>query len=392
MPIHQCRSDLLACLLLREANYEKLSCAWSRIIMGKMMLREIFRIECLPVLQNKVYSTKKEAEGAVTGEVVLVQDENTGLIYNAAFDPGLIQYDENYQNEQAFSEAFRRHLDDVSGIIERNFSGCNLLEVGCGKGYFLEHLKNKGFSIKGIDPAYEGSDPDILKAPFEPGSGVEGDAIVLRHVLEHIQDPLGFLGSIASANGGKGLIYIEVPCFDWICTNRAWFDIFYEHVNYFRLADFYRMFGSVVEAGYVFNRQYLYVVAELASLRMPTRSGVTEVVMPPDFLDGIKRVENIANSNQKNVVWGASSKGVIFSIYMARHGIELGFAVDINPAKQGRYLASTGLMVKSPEHAFREMSEGDRIFIMNSNYLSEIVACSGNRYSYYEVQSAAILS
>jgi len=39
------------------------------------------------------------------------------------------------------------------------------------------------------------------------------------------------------------LIYIEVPCFDWICLHRSWFDVFYQHFN-FRLADFDRVFGS----------------------------------------------------------------------------------------------------------------------------------------------------
>jgi hypothetical protein len=44
---------------------------------------------------------------------------------------------------------------------------------------------------------------------------------------------------------------------------QSWFDLFYEHVNYFRLDDLRRMFGTVHEAGHLFGGQYLYIVADL---------------------------------------------------------------------------------------------------------------------------------
>ena len=88
---------------------------------------------------------------------------------------------------------------------------------------------------------------------------------------------------LARANGG-GLIYIEVPCFEWILRARAWFDIFYEHVNYFRLGDFSKMFGHVVDGGHLFGGQYLYVVADLATLRPPVSSLADRVDFPEDFL------------------------------------------------------------------------------------------------------------
>jgi hypothetical protein len=88
--------------------------------------------------------------------------------------------------------------------------------------------------------------------------------------------------------GGGGKIYIEVPCFDWICNHRAWLDIFYEHVNYFRLTDFHRMFDAVYKAGHIFNGQYLYVVADLATIRVPASSKVNQIFFPEDFLDSVK--------------------------------------------------------------------------------------------------------
>lgn len=350
-----------------------------------MKQREIFRAENLPVLQNRVFSSAAEAHASPTGDIVLMQDMETGLIFNAAFDPDKLEYDEQYQNEQACSEVFQNHLDAVTSVVNRYMNGQTLIEVGCGKGYFLDHLQALGYQITGIDPAYEGHNQGVIKARFERGLGLSADGIVLRHVLEHMADPVSFLSSIAMANGGKGLIYIEVPCFDWICQHRAWFDIFYEHVNYFRLSDFNRMFGTVLEGGHIFGGQYLYVVADLSSLRPPRFDDTCKFNLPPDFLAGIHRVSMLVDQRCRNAIWGGASKGVIFAIYMQRAGVRFDMVIDINPAKQGKYLAGSGLRVMSPEEASKRLQPNDRIFVMNSNYFNEIVTQSGNQYRYYKV-------
>ena len=352
-----------------------------------MISRELFRAEGLPVLQNRTFASATLAKASRTGDVVLVQDERTGLVFNAAFNPSLLRYDRDYQNEQACSAVFQRHLDDVATIVARHFTDKRLIEVGCGKGYFLEHLRKVGYDITGIDPAYEGDNPDVIKAPFERGLGLSADGIILRHVLEHIPDPIAFLSDVSDANGGRGLIYIEVPSFDWILERRTWFDIFYEHVNYFRLVDFERMFSRIEEHGSLFGGQYLYLVADLAGVRRPKREPHDRITMPADFLSGIERaISIILNADGKrNAIWGAASKGVIFSVYLQRAAITVDEAIDINPAKQGRFLACSGLRVSAPGEAARRLHAEDNIFVMNSNYFDEIVAGTDRRYTYFTV-------
>lgn len=352
-----------------------------------MSTRELFRVEALPVLQNRVYDSAAEARASATGDVVLSQDSRTGLVSNSAFDPALLVYDEHYQNEQATSAVFRRHLEQVIGIVGRHLSGKTLLEVGCGKGYFLDRLRAAGFAATGIDPAYEGESTHVVRAPFQAGLGLSGEGIVLRHVLEHMQDPVAFLESIAVANGRQGLIYIEVPCFEWICDNRAWFDIFYEHVNYFRRVDFERMFGRIVEQGHVFGGQYLYVVADLGTLRAPEATDADAISFPIDFTAGIEACRRAASRASADgvAIWGASSKGVIFSNHMSRSGVRLDLAIDLNPAKQERYIPRTALPIVSPERARSMLAPGSLVFVMNSNYFDEIVAQSGNAYQYLKV-------
>ncbi|WP_434580270.1 methyltransferase domain-containing protein [Pseudomonas sp. Z5-35] len=354
------------------------------------MTRELYRASGLPVLQNRTFVDEQSARASASADMVLVQDEVSGLIFNQAFDADKLSYDSDYQNEQAHSGQFQKHLADVESIIARHFNGQELIEVGCGKGYFLELLKERGYAITGIDPAYEGDSIDVIKAPFTRDLGLSADAVVLRHVLEHIQDPVGFLAQIAAANQG-GQIYIEVPCLDWILEHRAWFDLFYEHVNYFRLDDLRRMFGTVHEAGHLFGGQYLYVVADLATLRMAPAQPVPKLALPNGFTASLGRAVQIiqAAPQQGSAIWGASSKGVIYSLFLQRAGVTVDCVVDINPAKQGRYLPLSGARVSSPQEAMNTLPEGANLFVMNSNYLEEIKRMTGGRYVYHAVDSAS---
>jgi hypothetical protein len=327
-----------------------------------------------PIFQNRMYDSLDEARQCTRGDIRLVQDGSTGLVYNAAFQAELMIYDAAYQNEQAHSSSFKSHLEEVATIVERNLGIEGLVEVGCGKAFFLELLQSRGCSITGFDPTYEGDNPSVERHYFDETVDVSARGIVLRHVLEHIADPVGFLDGLRVANGG-GLIYIEVPCLDWILDNRVWFDIFYEHVNYFRLQDFSRMFGRVVDIGNIFGGQYLYVVADLASLRSPGYSQADRVDFPADFLP-----KSIASAESK-AVWGAASKGVIYSLLRERSRNPVDALIDINPAKCGKFVPATGLRVMSPVEASTTLPVGADICVMNPNYLEEIRGMTGGRFN-----------
>jgi SAM-dependent methyltransferase len=343
--------------------------------------REVYRAEQLPVLQNRMFATAQAARDCVRGDVVLVQSLATGLVFNQAFRPELVQYDADYQNEQGLSAAFARHLDAVLDLMRRHFAGRSLVEVGCGKGLFLERLLAAGFDVTGLDPTYEGSNPRVIKEFFTPAIGIHADGLVLRHVLEHVPDPLAFLAGLREANGGGGKIYIEVPCLDWIAHHRAWFDIFYEHVNYFRLVDFERMFGTVHEARRSFSGQYVSVIADLATLRTPQRAASDSFALPTDFIGAIEASRaRLQARGDGAAIWGGASKGVIFALFMERAGVAIDTVIDINPAKQGRHLAATGLVVQSPQEAMARLPMGADVFVMNSNYLQEIEAMTAHRF------------
>ena len=345
----------------------------------------LYEQKSFPVIQNRVYNNPKEAVDCSKGDIKIIQDEYTGLIYNAEFDNSLISYDENYNNEQSYSPFFKEHLYQVANLVESVLGKQSLIEVGCGKGYFLEMLLKKGLEITGFDSTYDGKNPRVVKKNFEPGIIKErANGLILRHVLEHIPNPYDFLCKLREANGGGGLIYIEVPCVDWIIKKRAWFDIFYEHVNYFKLSDFDRMFGKIITKGHFFGNQYLYLVADLSSIRKPKFSESDMTYFPADFLKGL---DHLRVAKEPVCVWGGASKGVIFSLLCQRRGLNVDMVVDVNPAKQGKFLPSTGVQVFSPEVAQTKLTRDATIYVMNSNYINEIKNLTNNIYNYIEIDT-----
>jgi hypothetical protein len=88
------------------------------------------------------------------------------------------------------------------------------------------------------------------------------------------------------------------------------------------------------------------------------------------------------NNNEKVCIWGGGSKGVIFSLLRQRESLPVDFVIDVNPAKQGKYLPLTGLLVQSPEDVLSKLPIGSSIYVMNSNYLEEIKQISKNNFNY----------
>ena len=61
-------------------------------------------------------------------------------------------YDAAYQNEQANSGPFRAHLGWVADLVFETMDPQSLIEVGCGKGTFLDMLSDRGRKSPALTP------------------------------------------------------------------------------------------------------------------------------------------------------------------------------------------------------------------------------------------------
>ncbi|MDV0443119.1 class I SAM-dependent methyltransferase [Methanorbis rubei] len=330
----------------------------------------------VPAFQNKAYPTEQIAESVICGNVSLYFCENCGFVWNATFDPSLLEYDEHYQNEQGYSPMFQSHLQNVCDILIPHLSQeSHIVEIGCGKATFLMKLGELGYTVHGYDPAYEGMDPRIIKEYYSHDTVAQqpfdkADLIVLRHVLEHISHPLQFLQSIAEANDYQGLLYIEVPDFRWIVEKNAFYDVFFEHCNYFSLPALTGLFSDVLRTGTFFGDQYCYVIAKLEDLRSPDTSS-HHLSSPPvlQFSECVSAWKSLVSSGYF-VIWGAGAKGATFLREIDPERQTISAVVDINPKKQGRYMPKTAHPIISPQKLHHMQISG--IIVMNDNYLDEI--------------------
>lgn len=59
-------------------------------------MKVLYEQRQFPVLQNRVYDTAQDAIDCPKGDIKIIEDSKTGLVYNAAFDPDLMVYNGNY--------------------------------------------------------------------------------------------------------------------------------------------------------------------------------------------------------------------------------------------------------------------------------------------------------
>jgi hypothetical protein len=357
----------------------------------------------VPVHSVRLLDTREEALAFPRGELRLGFCAACGFITNTAYDPELQDYAIDYEETQGFSPTFQTWADDLAArwVRRHGLEGKTVLEIGSGKGEFLvsmvEHGAGGGI---GIDPSFV---PGRLTSPAaqrihfirdyysEDHGRLDFDAIVCRHTLEHIAPTGEFMRLVRRSLEKRPdtPVLFELPDVLRVLREAAFWDIYYEHCSYFTpgsLARLYRLTGfELDELSLEYAGQYILAEGLPAQGRPSDRRHRIEEE-PAEVAYAVQsfghafaatrdhwreRLGAARADGRRAVIWGGGSKGVAF---LTTLGIadEIDYVVDVNPFKQGRYMAATGHRVVSPGH-LRDHAP-DLVVAMNPVYLGEIGA------------------
>jgi methyltransferase family protein/C-methyltransferase-like protein len=352
----------------------------------------------VPVTCASIFASRQEALDVPAGDVNLVACNVCGFVFNRSFDAALGAISARYESSQAASAHFGAFARSLARdwIARHDLRGRTVLEVGCGGADFLRLMLSEGVGTGiGIDPccdpgaAFGQANMHLIADVFDTRAlHLQAHALVCRHTIEHIGDVRGFLLLLrewALRNPGAVLLF-ELPASERIFTERAFWDVYYEHCNYFtertiRLA--FEIAGfEVRRAERVYDGQYLIVEASVTPVKTVTISdtsaalgecrafgaAVNEAV--ERCRERLRTLTQGENAGAPLVLWQGASKTVGFLSAVGASMVDS--AVDLSPQRQGRFLPGSGLQVHAPAELTRLQPR--HVVLMNAVYLREVQA------------------
>ncbi len=363
-------------------------------------LSEIYRLVAIPVQSCILLDTEDEARNFPRHPLVLKFCDDCGFVFNSVFDLSKVDYASTTEESQHFSGTFNRFARELATEVASlyDLKGKRTLEIGCGKGEFLQELADQTSTIGlGVDPGFiperlpgaDGHEITFQREYFDPATIAETpDFVACRHTLEHIPEVGRFMNEIAQVIDGRSDVgvFFETPDVYRVLAEGAFWDIYFEHCSYFTLGSHARLFRragfDVTKLYLAYDDQYIIQYAEPAAGR--------PVLAHEDDLDAVRAlaaafpqkvaeirahwtdfVRSRHGAGKRVAIWGGGSKGVSF-LTTNDLGAEVAQVIDINPFKQGKYLPGTGHLVSSPESL--KDAPPDTVIVMNPIYLPEIGA------------------
>jgi SAM-dependent methyltransferase len=363
-------------------------------------MREFYAVRGVPVHSVLLMPTRDVAVNFPKGDIVLGICDGCGFVSNLAFDAGVHSYSSEYEETQSFSATFREFHERVARSLVKRFDLRNkhVIEIGCGKGDFLAMLCEMGNNRgTGFDPAFvEERNPAgrhevrfIKDFYSEKYASYQGDFVCCKMTLEHIPDTARFVATVRRSIGDRygTSVFFQVPNATRIFRDLAFEDVYYEHCSYFTEGSLARLFAhagfEVLETGTEYQDQYLTILARpghggtavsrsRADIAAAERLTASFARHCRDLITAWRRrVERFQAQGKRVVVWGSGSKGVAFLSALGLPGA-VEYVVDINPFRQGKFMAGSGQRIVSPE--FLGEYKPDVAIVMNAVYRDEVQA------------------
>jgi SAM-dependent methyltransferase len=304
-------------------------------------------------------------------------------------------------------EHARKYADLVSNrfhLSSKNF----VIEIASNDGYLLQHFKNKGIPILGIEPA-----KNVAKVAQEKGipslteffgfkianqlsqNSQMGDLIIGNNVLAHVPDLNDFVMGLKILLKNDGVITLEFPHLLQLIDQNQFDTIYHEHFSYFSLFSIEKVFQKhqleLFDVEQISShggslRVYLQHVGDKQKINnrvfelriQETAFGLNKMKTYEFFSDKIKKLkqelltflEEVKKAGKKIAGYGAPAKGNTLLNYCGITSKQIPFTVDLSPHKQGHFLPGSHIPIYSPEKI--QEFKPDYLLVLPWNLKTEI--------------------
>jgi SAM-dependent methyltransferase len=317
---------------------------------------------------------------------------------------------DNYLYFSSFSPALNAHAKaHADGLVDRRGLGPDSLvvELASNDGYLLRNFVDRGVPVLGIDPA-----PDQAEAAERIGVptlreffGVElaerlrsqgraADVIIANNVMAHVPDLNGFVAGMAVLLADDGVVTIENPYVRDLIDHVEFDTIYHEHHCYFsctavdhlmrrhglHLNDvdyFPDLHGGTLR--WTVGRRDEPSEAVRRYLDEERSSGLDAIGYYEDFGFRVERLRDDLLTLLRGkraegasiAAYGAAAKGSTMVNYVGIGTDLVGYVVDRNTYKQGRYMPGVHLPIRDPAVLLED--QPDYLLLLAWNFAAEIM-------------------
>jgi SAM-dependent methyltransferase len=323
-------------------------------------------------------------------------------------------FDADYAYFSSYSSSWLAHARTYVQVLRERLGlsaqSC-VVEVAANDGYLLQYVREAGVPCYGIEPtastaaAARVKGIEIVERFFGvalarelAAAGRQADLMAANNVLAHVPDINDFVGGFAVLLKEQGVATFEFPHLLRMVQECQFDTAYHEHYSYLSLTAVQRIFAA--------NGLQVFDVEELSthggSLRVyaqrsdagrrPLAPAVAALLAreqaagmtTPAFYAGFQReaerikrelLEFLLQAKREGLrvgAYGAAAKGNTLMNFAGVRPDLLPYVVDLNPAKQGKYMPGSRVPIVDEAHLRRDRP--DRVLILPWNLRTEITA------------------
>lgn len=300
-------------------------------------------------------------------------------------------------------EHFKRYAEDMVSKCSLKSSD-KVLDIASNDGTLLQHFKNMGFDVLGIDPAKNIADeankkgietiPEFFTNDF-------ADTILEKHgkfnlitannVFAHVPDLEDFALGVKKLLTDDGVFSFEVSYFKAVCENLLFDTIYHEHSSYHTINPLMKFFKKLGMKLFDFQ----HIDTHGGSIRVfvklydesTDKCRLIDMYQPyEDMPDKVKRLqkdikllgyelreklEDIKSQGKMVAIYGTPAKATTLMYALGLDRSMFWFAVDDAPLKQGAYTPGMHIPVLHPDEIRRK--KPDYVLVLAWNFADSII-------------------